>query len=388
MRFKLHVAVTLTLFAYFLPAVSLEAEIRWAPYNGTLAAIAVDLGTWESEVVMQGMGTARTYVYSAVTQPGTGDLWVAYYDFVVGEDCLGVWHVGATDPTAIAIFPEKSITSLAFSPNGNLYGVLIDFAADLYVLGNFDLATGAVTDIVTLPLDAGTLESLAAHPVTGDLYLSGRECTGDNCRAFIDTVSILGNARARVWGGSAGIGYLGTDPLFDSAGNLIFSGRHVANGGGFYRPSVDGAERITFLPSVLGAFGPSEFWAFDSSPVAEARGCIPSETSGCLQGRRFRLAATFDATVFGGGAGAAIPSLESDQSLKFSFFDRKNLELFVKVIDGCAYNGFFWVFASGLTNAGVSLRITDLITSEVYGYDSPAGQSFTPQLNIEALACN
>lgn len=378
----------MAVFAQGIAAMAVEAEVHWAPFNGTLAAISIDPESWASQVVMQGMGSARTYVYSATTQPGTGVLWIGYYDFTAGEDRLGIWPVGAADPTGVASFPDKGLVSLAFSPTGALYGTFLDFAAGAYVLGTIDLTSGEVTDIVVHSFDAGTLEGVAVHPVTGTLYFAGRDCIGDNCRAFIDTLTIPAHVRARAWGGGQGIAYLGTDPLFDSTGDLVFSGYHLANGYGFYRPTVDGAVKIAPLPKVLGPFGPSEFWAFDTSPAAVAGGCIPSPTSGCLQGRRFRVEATYDATVLGGSAGTARPNLESDQSIKFSFFEPKNLELFAKIIDGCSYNGHFWVFASGLTNAGVSLRITDLVTAAVYSYDSPAGQAFVPQLDIEALACN
>ena len=34
----------------------------------------------------------------------------------------------------------------------------------------------------------------------------------------------------------------------------------------------------------------------------------------------------------------------------------------VKVLDGCALNGHAWVFAGGLTNVGVTLKVTDTTT--------------------------
>ena len=46
----------------------------------------------------------------------------------------------------------------------------------------------------------------------------------------------------------------------------------------------------------------------------------------------------------------------------FSFLDPNNLELFVKVLDACDINDNFWVFASGLTNVGINLRVTDTVT--------------------------
>ncbi len=96
---------------------------------------------------------------------------------------------------------------------------------------------------------------------------------------------------------------------------------------------------------------------------------------------------TYDASVFGGSSGPATPLMESDESLKFSFFTPENLELLLKIIDGCSYNGHYWVFFSGLTNVGVSLRITDMSNGAVYSYDNPPGTTLVPALDIQALAC-
>ena len=41
----------------------------------------------------------------------------------------------------------------------------------------------------------------------------------------------------------------------------------------------------------------------------------------------------------------------------FYFFSRDNIEVIVKVLDGCAINGHYWVFATGLTDIPWRLRV-------------------------------
>ncbi|MCP3912436.1 MAG: hypothetical protein GY713_15945, partial [Actinomycetia bacterium] len=64
-----------------------------------------------------------------------------------------------------------------------------------------------------------------------------------------------------------------------------------------------------------------------------------------------------------------------------------NVEVVVKVLDGCGENGRFWVFATGLTNVAVELTVTDLETGAVRSYSNPQGRPFVPILDTLALAC-
>jgi hypothetical protein len=56
------------------------------------------------------------------------------------------------------------------------------------------------------------------------------------------------------------------------------------------------------------------------------------------------------------------------------------------VLDGCALNGRWWVFAGGLTNVGVTLTVTDTQTGEFRTYTSPIGVPFAPLQDTTAFA--
>ena len=49
----------------------------------------------------------------------------------------------------------------------------------------------------------------------------------------------------------------------------------------------------------------------------------------------------------------------TDDSGYLWFFDADNIELIVKVLDGCGVNNRYWVFAGGLTNVEVDIIVTD-----------------------------
>jgi len=64
----------------------------------------------------------------------------------------------------------------------------------------------------------------------------------------------------------------------------------------------------------------------------------------------------------------------ADGSGLFWFFSPQNWELLVKVIDACALNHRFWVFAAATTNVGYSLSVTDTLTGRTARYENPLGR--------------
>jgi hypothetical protein len=100
------------------------------------------------------------------------------------------------------------------------------------------------------------------------------------------------------------------------------------------------------------------FWA---SAAAYAGSCLPDEHTLCLNGSRFAVETAFQ---LGPGLGPLILSNAvplTNQSGYFWFFDSSNVEVVIKVLDGCAINDHFWVFVAGLTNVGVSITVSDAI---------------------------
>jgi hypothetical protein len=72
------------------------------------------------------------------------------------------------------------------------------------------------------------------------------------------------------------------------------------------------------------------------------------------------------------GQGRAVP-LTADTGA-FWFFDPSNLELMVKVLDGRALNGHFWVFYGALSDVDYTLTVTDTETGKKKTYRNERGQ--------------
>ena len=73
----------------------------------------------------------------------------------------------------------------------------------------------------------------------------------------------------------------------------------------------------------------------------------------------------------GEGSGQALPF--SDESGFFWFFDERNLELVVKVLDGRPLNDHFWFFYGALSDVEYSIEVRDRLLGTVRSYQNPQG---------------
>lgn len=96
----------------------------------------------------------------------------------------------------------------------------------------------------------------------------------------------------------------------------------------------------------------------------------------CLNDDRFEVTATW--TTRSGATGAGVPVELTSDTGYFWFFDDSNVEVVVKVLDGCGTNGRFWVFAGGLTNVEVVMRVRDTVSGQVRTYTNPQRTPFQP----------
>lgn len=101
--------------------------------------------------------------------------------------------------------------------------------------------------------------------------------------------------------------------------------------------------------------------------------CVPDETTLCLNNGRFQAQAIFSAPSVGLlNAPAQAVALTSDTGY-FWFFSENNVEIALKVVDGRAFNGFFWAFYAALSDVAYTITVTDTITGAVKVYSNPQG---------------
>lgn len=111
--------------------------------------------------------------------------------------------------------------------------------------------------------------------------------------------------------------------------------------------------------------------------------CTPDALSLCLSNGRFKVQATWQSTT-SSGVGTAIPG--TSDTGQFWFFSASNVEIVVKVLNGCGITNRYWVFAGGLTNVKVTLTVTDMQNGTVKTYINPLNTAFAPIQDTAAFA--
>ncbi len=115
-----------------------------------------------------------------------------------------------------------------------------------------------------------------------------------------------------------------------------------------------------------------------------AGACVGGASTRCLRDSRFAVEVEW--TGPGGAAGAArVVHAGTNDSALFSFFDRANWEVLAKVLDGCAVNGSFWVFAASTTDLEFTIRVTDTATGVSRAYSNEAGAAAPAVTDTEAF---
>ena len=110
--------------------------------------------------------------------------------------------------------------------------------------------------------------------------------------------------------------------------------------------------------------------------------CVADAQTLCL-GDRFRVRAVWKAADGQTGAASVLPVPSRDSGILW-FVSPDNLELLVKVLDGCADNGRHWIFTGPATNVQYLLTVTDTRTGQVRVYFNPQG--VTPRAVTDTLA--
>ncbi|MYD86722.1 MAG: PKD domain-containing protein [Acidobacteria bacterium] len=146
------------------------------------------------------------------------------------------------------------------------------------------------------------------------------------------------------------------------------SGRSVTHtwpSPGFYRSTltVDGAGAESTA---------SRMFRVDAAEPAGS--CVPGPETACLQDSRFEVEVEWQGAD-GASNAARLVHAGTDDSGMFSFFDRANWEVLIKVLDGCAANGHVWVFGGSTTDLGYVIRVTDTATGAVKEYRNEPGSA-------------
>ncbi len=280
------------------------------------------------------------------------------------------------DWTAVTTgLPETGVTVLAIDRStpralyaGTRDGVFktID-GGDSWVAANF----GAHTRIEALAIDPGEPQVLYAG--TGAGVLKSSDAGASWFSAGLQDTAVTAFAIDPL---DPSIVYAGTsDGVFKSM-----------DGGDPWEPFNTGLQNARARALVIDPLSPSKLFAATARGVFDVTQVdVCDGTTLCLHQERFRVDLewrSFDDTT---GSGRAVPFGSDDSGLLW-FFEADNWELLIKVLDGCAFNDRFWVFAAATTTVEYTLRVTDTQVGTVREYFNPLGTAAAAITDTDAFA--
>ncbi len=136
-------------------------------------------------------------------------------------------------------------------------------------------------------------------------------------------------------------------------------------------------------------------YGYDSGPrlrrktliVHDADHCVPSATALCLQDGRFRVEVDWKDFEQHRGKGHAVPLASGDDSGLFWFFQKENIELTVKALNGCGLNSNWWIFVSSGSTVEYTVNVTDTHTGRTKAYANESGVAAPLVADTAAFSC-
>jgi hypothetical protein len=170
-----------------------------------------------------------------------------------------------------------------------------------------------------------------------------------------------------------------------SAGTPTLVGDHVIEVPLQLAGCADPPAAVT-LEVPLGTLAPGDYQVLVKDGQVAAQGeleVLPA--TAILQNGRFEVEATWQ-TAAGENGNARLVQLPSADSALFYFFNRSNWELMVKVLDGCAINGHYWVFAAASTDVAFEVTVKEE-GGRTFEIGNRLGQPAAAINSITAFSC-
>jgi len=361
-----------------------------------------DAGAGDGGVIAAGVGSRL--VLSRVTIEGGR----------AGGDGGGIWSAGAlsiTDSTLAGNHAEQRGGGVAAHEAVEIAGsTLSDNHAHVTDGGAVWLATGAVLDLRSSTLCDNSAMArgggLKADPgataeVSGSIlarnasWAGGPDCAGPVTSGGYNLIGaghLCGDLADGAGGDRVGAVHA---PLEAMLGPLAMNGGPTPThaplagspaidygdpAGGCGRTDQRGEPRPAALDP---AGGPARC---DVGAVEASARCVVGPGALCMADGRFRVSATWEVDPGAAPEPARAVQLTPDTGY-FWFFRDANVEVVAKVLDACAGFGRWWVFASGLTDVGVTLTVDDLAEGRGRTYRNDRGAAFAPVQDTAAFPC-
>lgn len=236
-----------------------------------------------------------------------------------------------------------------------------------------------------LSFDIGPADNLIRNVQIVDNGRVGIFLRDSDRNQFVD-LTLLGNGEHGVFISD------GDDPTADAVSNLFRGGRWAYNRG--FGIVQDGersrGNRVEDLVLQCNRDGPlrdKPSARLETSGLTQTGcSCQPDADTLCLTRGRFEVETRWR-DFFGETGKAQAVDVGRDDSGLFWFFDERNLELLVKVLDGCALPpSRFWVFFAATTHVEYTVTVTDTVERQSRAYTNPLGRLAQATADTNAFA--
>jgi plastocyanin len=153
--------------------------------------------------------------------------------------------------------------------------------------------------------------------------------------------------------------------------------------------TITGLEPATFYLFRVRAQGSGGTTSAPSNQVGiatlgEVAPCVAGPITLCMNGGRFRAQLDWRTSEsFGNGKAVPVPS--APDSGLFYFFTDNNLEMLIKVLNGCGINNRYWVFYAATTNVEFAVVVTDTLNGRTAAYFNPLDTPAPPVQDTSAF---
>ncbi len=124
----------------------------------------------------------------------------------------------------------------------------------------------------------------------------------------------------------------------------------------------------------------------DDIVAVEGEGCVATAERLCLLQNRFAVEVSW--TDYAGISGPGIVHPLTGDSGLFWFFNPENVEILVKMVDGCSFNGHYWLYAAATTDVEYHLKVTESARGTIRTFDNPLGTASPAFTSIDAFPCS
>jgi hypothetical protein len=326
--------------------------------------------------------SASTPPLNAAVSEATADInsWLARSKSIGGATPVGSTYDVFPLLCSNACATPPDIFTLASGPGD--HNVTFDGVVESLKAYGFNLATlpTATESFINNGNGTSTLSVTLGAPTGKDLFPSGFS----GAAPLTDGAILIGGSGNDDLDWTAGHVVQSATLDYRAGGTSIHGGPAPLDPGFFNAPAPWDGNIFFVVPNSAGRGVNSVALRMVLQNPATGGSCTPSASSLCLRAARFRVEVQWTTPDGQSGAGRAVP-LTSDTGY-FWFFGATNVEVVLKVLDGCGLNSRFWVFAGGLTSVRTTITVTDTKTGAVKTYSNPQNTPFRPIQDSAAFA--